>query len=383
MAPLATGRAITDCSSSNGLSFVNCYFTRVTNTITSTTVADSNGTTNGNVAWINCSFDANYITPSAGVLNSQLLWEYGNSNLTDTAAVTFGLGVGDSAPALTSTDARLLAAQNATTWLNGWVPQLSPNILTNPVSQSASYGQAASFTVSATGIPNPNYQWLFNGSPISNATNATYTIASAGRTNGGNYSVVVTNSSGTVTSSVAQLTYLDTAPVAQTMTVSRTAGLMLIIAWSSVATNWSDVDGDTVTLSSINLVTTNGVNLATTGNSILYTNSPNVNDQISYGISDGFGGTNIGYINIVIQSSVTGTNSITGITPGGTNVVNAFGIPGYNYILERATNLAPAMWIDVSTNPAATNGVINATDNFQDLGGTPPASAYYRLKWQP
>src|SRR5438270_6800572 len=25
--------------------------------------------------------------------------------------------------------------------------------------------------------------------------------------------------------------------------------------------------------------------------------------------------------------------------------VNAYGIPGYNYILERATNLAPAVWI--------------------------------------
>ena len=114
-----------------------------------------------------------------------------------------------------------------------------------------------------------------------------------------------------------------------------------------------------------------------------YTNSPNVNDQISYAIADGQGGTNIGYINIVIQSSVTGTNSITGITTGSTNMVNAYGLPGYNYILERSTNLAPAVWIDVSTNTAATNGVINAADTFWDLGGVPPSSAFYQLKWQP
>ena len=128
--------------SSNGISFVGCNFTRADNTITGTTVADSNGTTNGNVAWINCSFDANYTAPSIGVLYSQLLWEYGNSNLTGTAAVTFNLGVGDSAPELNTIngDTRLLAAQSATIWLNGWVPQLSPNILTNPVDQTVNYG---------------------------------------------------------------------------------------------------------------------------------------------------------------------------------------------------------------------------------------------------
>jgi autotransporter-associated beta strand protein len=172
-------------------------------------------------------------------------------------------------------------------------------------------------------------------------------------------------------------------PVAAPMTVTRTAGLALLVALSDVAANWSDADGDTVTLTGINLVTTNGVNLMTNASWILYTNSPNVNDQISYGITDGFGGTNIGYINIVINSSVTGTNSIASITTGSTNVIKAYGIPGYNYILERATNLAPAVWVDVSTNAAATNGVINAVDVFNDLGKTPPASAYYRLEWQP
>ena len=187
-------------------------------------------------------------------------------------------------------------------------------------------------------------------------------------------------------------------PVAGAMTVTRTAGLWLLISLSNLATNWSDADGDLVELTGVNLQSTNGVNLVAVnwttnldgsigttnaGACIGYTNSPNVNDQISYGISDGWGGTNIGYINIVLQSSVAGTNSITGITLGGTNVVSAFGIPGYDYILERATNLAAAVWIDISTNPAATNGVINAADTFWDLGGVAPSSAFYQLKWQP
>jgi len=187
-------------------------------------------------------------------------------------------------------------------------------------------------------------------------------------------------------------------PAANVMTVTRTAGLALIISLSDIATNWSDVDGDAVALTGVTMQSTNGVNLAAlnwatnldgsivTTNAYAYlgyTNSPNVADQISYTIADGFGGTNTGYINIVINNSVTGTNSIVGITTGSTNVVKAYGIPGFNYILERATNLAPAVWIDISTNSAGTNGVINGTDAFTDLGGTPPSAAYYRLKWQP
>ncbi len=170
-------------------------------------------------------------------------------------------------------------------------------------------------------------------------------------------------------------------PVAAAMAVQRTAGLRLLIALSDVATHWSDVDGDAVTLSGINLVTTNNVNLTTNGAWILYPNSPNVADQISYSINDGFGGTNIGYVTIMVSSSVTGTNSIAKIVTGNPTTLTAYGIPGYSYITERSTDLVT--WVDISTNAAAVNGVITVSDAFSDLGGHEPSSAYYRLKWQP
>ncbi len=185
-------------------------------------------------------------------------------------------------------------------------------------------------------------------------------------------------------------------PEASVMTVIYTAGLPAVIALSDLATNWSDLDGDTVELTAISLTTTNGValfpiNLTTnldgsyviTNTAFLgYNNSNNVNDQFSYSISDGFGGTNIGYVNLVVVLSVTGTNSIVGIGTGNPTTLTAYGIPGYTYITERATNLAPAVWVDIATNTAATNGVINATDTFWDLGGHPPGSAFYQLKWR-
>ena len=189
-------------------------------------------------------------------------------------------------------------------------------------------------------------------------------------------------------------------PEANVMTVTRTAGLALMIKLSDIATNWNDVDGDTVELTSVTMQSTNGINLfplnwstnldgsivTTNGYAYIgYTNSPNVNDQISYGISDGFGGTNIGYVNIVIQGSVTGTNSITAynFTSPGSNTVTAYGIPYFSYILERSTNLSSPVWVDVQTNQAAPNGVINMVDLFMDLGGVKPSPAFYQLKWQP
>ena len=90
-----------------------------------------------------------------------------------------------------------------------------------------SQGQSASFTVSATGIPNPAYQWLKDSAPISGATGATFGIASAVRANAGNYSVIVSNAAGSVTSSVAALTYTgNVAPVAgSTFTLGAVIGM--------------------------------------------------------------------------------------------------------------------------------------------------------------
>jgi autotransporter-associated beta strand protein len=255
---------------------------------------------------------------------------------------------------------------------------------------------ALSYTNDIPSLQMTNGTLNFNGNALTvnvsgTLLRGTYKLISTnsgGSVSGTLPSSVTVNGLGAVASSLSisnSELYLtvDHPPMAAPMTVTRTAGLAFRVALSDVATNWSDADGDTVTLTGINLTTTNGVNLMTNSSWILYTNSPNVNDQISYAIADGFGGTNIGYINIAINSSVTGTNSIVSITTGSTNVVKAYGVPGFNYILERATNLAPAVWIGVSTNTTATNGVINAVDAFNDLGNTPPASAYYRLKWHP
>ena len=174
-------------------------------------------------------------------------------------------------------------------------------------------------------------------------------------------------------------------PMAGVMNVVRTAGMQLRIMLSDLATNWSDPDGDTVSLAGLNLATTNNVNLLTNSTQILYTNSPNVNDQITYTVGDGYGGTNTGIINVVVNPFMTGQSTASAMTVSNSTLTTTFyGIIGFVYEVQRSTNLSAGRgWVNIATNTVGGNGRIEAVDNFSDLGGQVPASAYYRLKWQP
>ena len=76
-----------------------------------------------------------------------------------------------------------------------------PTILTPPQDQSANAGGSASFSVTASGSSPLSFQWQFNGTNLSGQTNATLTISYALPDDAGNYTVMVSNAYGTVTSS--------------------------------------------------------------------------------------------------------------------------------------------------------------------------------------
>jgi endonuclease/exonuclease/phosphatase family metal-dependent hydrolase len=89
----------------------------------------------------------------------------------------------------------------------------APVITSQPQSQSVATGNSATFSVIVTGTSPLNYQWFFNSTNISGATNSLFTLASAQLTNAGNYFVIVTNIAGSVTSSVAVLNVSNAPPV--------------------------------------------------------------------------------------------------------------------------------------------------------------------------
>ena len=82
----------------------------------------------------------------------------------------------------------------------------APTIITQPISQTVNEGSSVTFSVVATGTEPLSYQWYKDSSPISGATDSSYTIGSAKASDEGSYFVIVSNSVGNAVSSVATLT---------------------------------------------------------------------------------------------------------------------------------------------------------------------------------
>jgi hypothetical protein len=82
---------------------------------------------------------------------------------------------------------------------------VAPVISSQPTNLLLNVGDAANFSVTASGVPAPTYQWYQNKDLLVGATATNYSIASAGEGDIGQYSVVVSNSAGVVTSTPAVL----------------------------------------------------------------------------------------------------------------------------------------------------------------------------------
>ena len=86
-------------------------------------------------------------------------------------------------------------------------PPVAPSISAQPTaSQTVLVGAAATFTVTATGTAPLTYQWSKGGTVVASATAATYSIPATIVADSGSYTVTVSNSAGSVTSSPAVLT---------------------------------------------------------------------------------------------------------------------------------------------------------------------------------
>ncbi len=98
----------------------------------------------------------------------------------------------------------------------GTVLNFSPIITKQPSSQTLYVGRTAQFNVVANGNPSPSYRWqagtnglyvnLNDGGSVSGSATPTLIINNLASVNGADYIVVITNTSGSVTSSIATLT---------------------------------------------------------------------------------------------------------------------------------------------------------------------------------
>ncbi|HEY2951323.1 MAG TPA: immunoglobulin domain-containing protein, partial [Verrucomicrobiae bacterium] len=81
-----------------------------------------------------------------------------------------------------------------------------PSIAQQPKRRTVLPGANHTFSVTAIGTGPLHYQWTFNGTSLAGATDSTLALSNIQASNGGPYQVIITNSAGAVTSSVATLT---------------------------------------------------------------------------------------------------------------------------------------------------------------------------------
>lgn len=101
----------------------------------------------------------------------------------------------------------------------------APVFTTHPQSQNKTVGSSVSFSTTHTGSTPITYQWLKNGTAISGATSATYSISNVQASHAGNYALRATNTHGTATSQAATLN-VGAAPsiTAQPQSLARAIG---------------------------------------------------------------------------------------------------------------------------------------------------------------
>lgn len=122
-------------------------------------------------------------------------------------------------------------------------------------------------SVTATGTSSLSYQWVKDEADVSGATNASLTLNNVQTNQAGNYAVIITNTYGSVTSSVAVLTVnrlaqtinfgslpgkrVDEAP----FTLSATAGSGLPVSYTNSNLNVATLSGNTVTITGVGSTT--------------------------------------------------------------------------------------------------------------------------------
>ena len=137
-------------------------------------------------------------------------WQKNDTNISGATAASYTTPVtvttdnGAKFDVVVSNSAGSKASTMATLTVNA--AAVGPTITTQPVNQSVTVGQTATFSVTATGTAPLSYQWQKNSTNISGATAGSYTTPVTVTTdNGAKFDVVVSNSAGSKASSMATL----------------------------------------------------------------------------------------------------------------------------------------------------------------------------------
>ncbi len=140
-------------------------------------------------------------------------WRFNTTNIAGATASSFTKNSPQPSDAgnysvIVSNSVNVVTSSNATLT----VMVVPPSISSQPTNQTAWIGSSPAFTVSASGPGTLRYQWRFGGVNLSGATTSTLVRNNVTTNNTGNYDVIITNASGSVTSQIAILTVIVPPP---------------------------------------------------------------------------------------------------------------------------------------------------------------------------
>jgi alpha-tubulin suppressor-like RCC1 family protein len=156
--------------------------------------------TNGN--------DASFGVTATGTAPLAYQWYFNGNAITEATTAGYDIPAADPTYAGAYTVVITNAVGSVTSSVATLTVLVPPAITAQPASLTVTNGNSANFSVTATGTAPLGYQWYFGTNALSGATATNYSLAAVAATNAGNYSVVITNAAGSVTSSLASLTIL-------------------------------------------------------------------------------------------------------------------------------------------------------------------------------
>ncbi len=298
-------------------------------------------------------------------------WRFNGANISSATQTSYNIGSVQTNDAGSYTVVVSNSIGSVTSSVATLTVIVPPGISTQPNGLFVAAGSNATFSVVATGSAPLSYQWRFNGANVSGATQSSYTRTNAQTANAGSYTVVVTNTGGAITSSVAVLAVNN--PPLLAAIASRTVHIATTLVISNSAT---DPETNALTFSLLSgapvdatINSTNGLFSWTTTNATVGGVSNitvRVTDDGAPALSDekAFAVTVIAPI--VIQSISVSNNATVTFTWNSA--------PGATYRAQYKTNIGQTGWIDLAPDIVAADSTTSRAENV-----TAGAERYYRV----